>query len=197
MSSPRSQTPREFAAKFRHKRPVLLRGFANDWPAVSAWLDVEHLRGLLPGKSVTVLRAGEFKEANCGVWLGSFLIGVRGTKRVTYFAPGDFRALYPRANQPELSQGGEGAEGTAAGRAERAARASSAEATARSKNAEMQGSRTVWATAWHATLSPGDALYTPPYYWHHVETAADEAALSVLVPFDPSAEEPVHACHFR
>jgi len=83
-------------------------------------------------------------------------------------------------------QGGEGAEGTAAGRAERAARASSAKA--HPCFAE--------ATAWHATLSPGDVLYTPPYYWHHVETA-DEAALSVLVPFDPSAEEPVHACHFR
>lgn len=59
---------REFAAKFRHKRPVLLRGFANDWPAVSAWLDVEHLRGLLPGKSVTVLRAGDgrrFLKRDC------------------------------------------------------------------------------------------------------------------------------------
>lgn len=59
---------REFAAHFRHKRPVLLRGFANDWPAVSAWLDVEHLRGLLPGKSVTVLRAGDgrrFLKRDC------------------------------------------------------------------------------------------------------------------------------------
>ena len=53
-------------------------------------------------------------------------------------------------------QGGEGAEGTAAGRAERAARASSAEATARSKNAEMQGSRTVWVGA--PLLRRGDGV---------------------------------------
>ena len=204
-------THSEFSASFRHRRPVLLRGFANDWPALSRWSDAAHLRGLLPGTSVLVLRASdgrrflkcdctreqrpfsevtdhlfeeatkmatpvpeaapshsariyaraplraglraecklaslaefvnganpklagdttpgekeahcnwhpdEFNEANCGVWLGSagcvtplhydlchgFLVGVLGMKRVTYYAPEDFTALYPRKDQPELS----------------------------------------------------------------------------------------------
>ena len=266
----------EFAARFRHQRPCLLRGFANGWPALSQWSDATHLRSLLPDETVTVLRASdgrrflkrdctqerwsfaqvadvlfaatppaeriyaraplrgglragvclrwlaelvngsdsdpaggdgagwrpdEFKESNCAVWLGSagcvtplhydlchgFLVGVRGTKHITYYPPEDYRALYPRPEQPELAQvdldlwrQGQGAEATEAGRAERAAHPRFAD-----------------ATAWHAVLAPGDVLYTPPFHWHHVETAADEAAVSVLVPFDPRADEPVHACHFR
>jgi hypothetical protein len=49
------------------------------------------------------------------------------------------------------------------------------------------------AVAWHAEVRPGDLLYTPPYWWHHVVTGA-EPALSVLVPWDPTAKEPAPAC---
>jgi hypothetical protein len=139
-----------------------------------------------------------FKEANCGVWLGSagcvtplhydlchgFLVGVHGVKEVTYFAPGDYGALYARPEQPELStvdlEAWRQGDATAAGRAER-----------------VRHPRFAEATAWRATLRPGDVLYTPPFWWHHVETSAEAAAVSVLVPFDPAPEEPVHACHFR
>ena len=139
-----------------------------------------------------------FKEANCGVWLGSagcvtplhydlchgFLVGVLGVKAVTYFSPDDYGALDARPEQPELStvdlEAWRQGDASAAGRAERSRHARFAE-----------------ATAWHAELRPGDVLYTPPFWWHHVETTAEAAALSVLVPFDPAPEEPVHPCHFR
>lgn len=152
---------------------------------------LEELVGGAPG-------AHAFRMSSCGVWLGSagcvtplhydlchgFLVGVRGTKRVTYFAPDDFALVYPRDEQPELAtvdlEAWREGLGTAAGRAEHAAHPAFAE-----------------ATAWHAELRPGDVLYTPPYWWHHVETTDDAPALSVLVPFDPTADEPMHACHFR
>ena len=34
------------------------------------------------------------------------------------------------------------------------------------------------------------------FWWHHVSTDGDGPALSVLVPFDMSPEEPVHPAHF-
>ena len=132
------------------------------------------------------------------MWLGSagcvtplhydlchgFLVGVRGVKVVTYFSPDDYGALDARPEQPELStvdlEAWRQGDATAAGRAER-----------------LRHARFAEATAWHAELRPADVLYTPPFWWHHVETTAEAAALSVLVPFDPAPEEPVHPCHFR
>ena len=177
-----------------------------------------------------------FTEAKCGVWLGSggcitplhydlchgFLVGVLGTKRFTYFAPEDFRALDSRPDELETSsalaknlenaarlsadidgwrsdqdRGAEGMAGVAAGMAATGARESEMPATdAREPNFHVARQR-AQAAAWHAIVKPGDVLYTPPYWWHHVETGADEAALSVLVPWDPTPEEPVHSAHLR
>lgn len=44
-------------------------------------------------------------------------------------------------------------------------------------------------------VNEGDVLYTPPFWWHHVATAAEAPAISVLVPFDPEPHEPTHPCH--
>jgi hypothetical protein len=38
-----------------------------------------------------------------------------------------------------------------------------------------------------AELNPGDVLYTPPGWWHHVTSV--DASISVLVPFDPATTE--------
>lgn len=181
----------EFSAIYRHKRPVLLRGYADKWPALSRWSDSAHLRELL-GKEVDqtlVLRSPDgrrflkrdcvqerwpfarivdelfgsstevsqgdktrfyaraafadglkaeveldgleqlvcgstsgacmssvFRDQNCGVWLGSagcitplhydlchgFLVGVLGTKLITYYSPDDFGGMYARKQQPEV-----------------------------------------------------------------------------------------------
>jgi hypothetical protein len=178
-----------------HAAPPLRRLYARA-PLVSelrADVSLAGLAELVGGEQ----GAHGFRDASCGVWLGSagcvtplhydlchgFLIGVLGNKSVTYYGPEDYCSLYARTEQPELSTVNLDAwrfgEATVEGRAERIAHPRFGE-----------------ATAWHAELRPGDVLYTPPYWWHHVETGA-ESALSVLVPFDPLPEEPVHACHFR
>ena len=335
----------EFAQRYRHRRPVILAGIANEWPALSKWQDSAHLRTLHTA-DVLVLRSKDgrvflkrdcehfdgpfdrvateerrrspfiafhhfpspsslsialwlplsqvsdmlfmppaqrprsmppprerlyaraplngglraevtldaleelvggaagahtFNEHKCGVWLGSggcvtplhydmchgFLAGVRGVKHFTYFAPEDFRRLYPRPEQSETSSALKMDLGFAAhlsrtidaSRRQReasAAPAAEAEADAEcgadpdaerraeegpevaaSRARQFAHQRLAEATAWHATVLPGDVLYTPPYWWHHVETSADEAALSVLVPWDPTADEPAPACHVK
>ena len=192
-----------------------------------------------------------FKDENCGVWLGTagnvtplhydlchgFLVQVIGRKTVTYFEPDDYRCLYQRKEHPELSQvdldawrreeleksdatvstGNDGEDDLSCGREAQAGHGPH-EKWPRFADA-MDRARTV-------TLEPGDCLYTPPFWWHHVATeehrdatkqdtaqlkfqkntdAADVvvtagasagAALSVLVPFDMSPDESVHPAHF-
>ena len=42
-------------------------------------------------------------------------------------------------------------------------------------------------------MTPGDTLYIPPFWWHHI-TTLNEASTSLLLAFDPTAEEGVHPC---
>ena len=46
---------------------------------------------------------------------------------------------------------------------------------------------------YECVLTPGDTLYIPPFWWHHVATLG-EASTSLLLAFDPTAEESVHPC---
>ncbi|MDA8539127.1 cupin-like domain-containing protein [bacterium] len=307
-------THAEFHSEFRHRKPVLLSGFASGWMALSRWSSVEHLASLL-GEDVLVLRSpddrrflkrdceqeqrpfgdvvrelfvqpaataserppkeavasrmyarsplraglraevdlrdlqqlvGEtdsdirssgpsgdakggtrrsvFKDENCGVWLGTagnvtplhydlchgFLVQVLGTKTVTYFEPDDYRYLYQRKEHPELSQVDLDAwrREQVSNRLQMAQQGVAAQAEsiepggvdstggAASGSAHAKWPRFAEATPRTVTLMPGDCLYTPPFWWHHVATSEHTPALSVLVPFDMSPEEPVHPAHF-
>ena len=46
---------------------------------------------------------------------------------------------------------------------------------------------------YECVLTPGDTLYIPPFWWHHI-TTLNEASTSLLLAFDPFAEESVHPC---
>ena len=128
---------------------------------------------------------------NCGVWFGAagnvtplhydlchgFLIMIRGVKTFTIFHKDDFRAMYQRSDRPELSR--VNLDAWYAG-----------DADERDRFPDFED-----ATPLTFTLYPGDMIYTPPFFWHHVRTHDGEPAISVLVPFDLDAEEPVHVSH--
>ena len=291
-------THSEFVERYKHKRPVILRGLANDWAALARWGNVEHLSSL-HDKDILVLRspdgrhflkrtcehywgpfgdvaerlftpgglppgerlyararledglreevalealellvggapgAHSFNVAKCGVWLGStgcvtplhydlchgFLVGVLGTKHFTYYPPETFRCLFPRdashgmelgeALQRDIEQAAQLSEQIDTWRDAKRQRALGAAEAGEGGLASAvvgegglaeptAGAETIMsaaeAAAWHAEVRPGDVLYTPPYHWHHVETGHESSALSVLVPWDPTAEEPAPAC---
>lgn len=134
--------------------------------------------------------------ANSRVWFGrggyvtplhydlchGFLAQKVGRKTFTLFAPDDFRKLYPRRDRPEVSR----VDYDAYARGD---------ARQREKFPDFAD-----ADAMVVTLDPGDVLYTPPFWWHHVASRADDdgdgAVVSVLVPFDLALDEAKHMCHF-
>lgn len=134
----------------------------------------------------------EAKLRNCGVWFGAagnvtplhydlchgFLVQVRGVKTFTVYHPDDWRAMAPRKNRPELSR-------------INLDKYLNGDAEEREKYPDFAAVAPVGTF----TLNPGDVLYTPPFFWHHVRTHDEEPAISVLVPFDPSPDEPIHVCH--
>lgn len=129
------------------------------------------------------------KLENCGVWIGSsrnitpfhydlchgFLVQICGTKTFTFVEPAQWSCMYPRHGGPELSkvdfEAWQGLCGPEAAASERQRKPKFADADLRS-----------------VTLEPGDVMYTPPFWWHHVSTG-DAPGVSVLVPFDQSQSE--------
>lgn len=102
----------------------------------------------------------------------SVIAQVVGRKRVHLFSPDDSAYLYPFAvaeGAPRVSRVDLGAW-------------LSADATERAAHANV-----AHTTAFTCVLDAGDVLYIPPCWWHHVEAVT--ANISVLAPFDMSAEE--------
>lgn len=129
------------------------------------------------------------KLCNASVWLGShanvtpfhydhchgFLVQVVGEKTFTFVEPSQWRCMYPREPTPELSR--------VDFEAWRSADPHTAELERRRHpKFDRAALRSV-------TVRPGDVLYTPPYWWHHVETSGDGSGISVLVPFDQTVAE--------
>ena len=135
--------------------------------------------------------------SNCGVWMGSagnvtpfhydlchgFLIQIIGEKTFTLASPDDFRSMYQSNENPEISQVDYEAWCTPCDKG-------SAERALHPRFAGVQ--------LFRVTLAPGDVMYTPPFWWHHVETGSANA-VSVLVPFDQAENErqAPHICHGR
>lgn len=252
----------QFEERFRHKRPVKMRGAARHWGAVQAWAKdmgalVGRLEAAMGGGDVAVLVAkdnrhffknalcveerrklsdifrsifggggdddrdrqrlycrlplvdqvlddvdlpntlvfgpdgGGFKQANCGMWASAagnitplhydlchgFLVQIVGRKRWTLFSPDDYRLLYPSSSiDPNPLSSQVSIEQWYAGDASQRARFP----------------KVADAEPYHVDLEPGDIMYTPPFWWHHVETV--EPSISVLLPWDKRPDEPVHPC---
>eukprot|EP01129_Flabellula_baltica_P001837 TRINITY_DN11743_c0_g1_i1.p1 TRINITY_DN11743_c0_g1~~TRINITY_DN11743_c0_g1_i1.p1 ORF type:complete len:317 (+),score=61.30 TRINITY_DN11743_c0_g1_i1:47-952(+) len=132
----------------------------------------------------------DFVDKNCGVWLSSagcvtplhydlchgFLAQVVGRKRFLLARSEDTNylarntSIYTKnqtSSQIDLTKWMEGDE------------------------EERRNYPSVEDVQWYvADLNPGDILYTPPGWWHHVLSVDD--SVSVLVPFDPSSNETLH-----
>ena len=115
-----------------------------------------------------------------------FLAGVVGVKAFTLVSPEDYRCMYPRPDRPELSR--------VDYEAMRLSETSEAGREERERRPRFEHATSLCVVHVHA----GDVLYTPPFWWHHVETVeAHGPAVSVLVPFDPRDDESIHVCHMR
>jgi hypothetical protein len=77
---------------------------------------------------------------------------------------------------------------------------------ARDEREKHPKTRNAFGEIREVVLDPGDTLYIPPFWWHHVVTLEaddDEASLSekqkeiavsILLASDPAADESVHPC---
>ena len=131
----------------------------------------------------------------CGLWISSpgcvtplhfdmchgLLCQVRGEKRVLLADPLATRSLYlndpghpnPQSSRVDLLAWLEG----------------------ESHGQERKRYPRVGSVDWfEVVLRPGQALYIPPLWWHHVETLGGASSVSVLLPFDPDTGEVQHPC---
>lgn len=152
----------------------------------------------------------EFRRDLCACWIASagaitplhfdlchgLLVSLHGTKRFTLFPPSDTPYLYrkdPLDANPNSSrvawetwreQHDKWAGSSAAGVQERKA-----------GHAYWSFPKVAETTPTIAEVGPGDVLYTPPGWWHHVEGLTSTVA--VLLPFDMSPGEELHEALFR
>ena len=107
----------------------------------------------------------------------SVICQVVGRKRVTCFAPRDSVDLYPislgdgnvRTSRVDLMAWRFGSVESRGGQ-------------------RFQHPDVAFAMPLETVLLPGDAVYIPPGWWHHVETL-EGGSISVLMPFDQNADE--------
>ena len=108
------------------------------------------------------------------------LTQVEGSKRVLLAAPTDTRSLYPRGQHSGLNGN--------------TSRVDLARWVADEASQRRDFPNVCNADIYEVLLGPGDTLYTPPFWWHHVETLGGAASVSVLLAFDPTPAESTHPC---
>jgi ribosomal protein L16 Arg81 hydroxylase len=131
-----------------------------------------------------------FEPKNCGIWISSsgcvtplhydlchgLLVQVSGTKRFLLASPQE--TIYLSPNKDPFSKN----------------QTSSQVNLTKWISDDLEEKKRFPAideARWYSVdLSPGDVLYTPPGWWHYVVSL--EESISVLLPFDMSAEEHLH-----
>lgn len=189
-----------------------------------------------------------FSAATSGVWVSSagcvtplhfdlchgLLTQIHGRKRVLLVAPEHSRSLYRRGGnrrRAKWSPGREVGPDAATGNAAEDVNINTSpvnlprwlfESTERADahRASFPNVKNVVGEVYEVILEPGDTLYTPPFWWHHVTTLGaggvlgddevlgsgketdgaggpkrkDRSSVSLLLAFDPTPEESVHPC---
>lgn len=157
----------------------------------AAWLATGEDPGRAGAQDASGMGTGEdkvFKSENCSVWVSTtgcitplhfdlchgFLCQVRGRKRC-YLAPQESTRSFYRYKVGESAN----------------VNSSKIDLKRWLEGEEAQRLRypnVANAEIYCVELGPGEALYIPPFWWHHIETIQGPS-ISVLLPFDPYSSE--------
>lgn len=174
-----------FVASFASlNEPVVVTGVAERWPALELWtaeslrerlgLDDEstaqRLTSELEAEVEFLPLASRRKHAN--VWVGkdgyvtqlhydlphNLNTVLRGEKDFLVFPPGETKNLYPYSIFDD---------------------AGPLNSRVILDDVDPRFSRVLRARFWRTTIAPGETLYLPPFFWHHVRSRGESVAANV------------------
>ena len=170
-----------------HSRRVYCRLYLDSHPNLLGDINTEHLSLLAQAGTTTSESMFEFALKNIGVWVSSsgcvtplhydlchgFLCQIIGRKSFLLASPDDTQYLYRNTSIVTKNQ---------------TSSKVNLDKWISNCSAERKMYPSVDEARWYrADLHPGDVLYTPPGWWHHVTSL--EESVSVLLPFDMTGGE--------